>query len=85
MGVSVGLAAVSFLVLHTIAGREIAPATSTQDIGRIASAQIFKTLAGFGQFIVPLLFLAGALASVLGQKKRERLVTQVAESLSPTR
>ena len=49
----------------------------------VASRGLFRTLASIGQYIVPLIFVAGAVASVLGQRKREQLVTQVAGSPSP--
>lgn len=68
--VGVGLAVVSYFVLHAYAGREIATATSTQDIGRIAGQGFFRTLAAFGQFILPLIFVAGALVSALGRRGR---------------
>lgn len=81
--VSLILAVVSFVVLHAVAGQELGSATSTADVGRIAARGLFRALAGFGQYVLPLLFVIGAAASVLGQKKRERLVTQVAEGATP--
>ena len=81
--VGVVLAVVSYLVLHSVAGQPVATATSTQDVGRIAGQQLFKTLASIGQFILPLAFLAGALVSFVAQQKRTKLVTDVATSPSP--
>lgn len=81
--VSLILAVVSVFVLHAVAGQELGTASSTADVGRIAAQGLFRALAGIGQYVLPLLFVIGAVASVLGQKKRERLVTLVAESASP--
>lgn len=81
--VSVGIAIVSFVVLNRVAGMDTGTATGTQDLGPVVVRGLYRTLASIGQFVVPLLFVIGAVASVLGQKKRERLVTQVAESASP--
>lgn len=40
--------------------------------------QVTKTLASIGQYIVPFLFLAGAVASYLGRRKRAGLIDDVA-------
>lgn len=78
--VSVAIAVVSYVALHAIAGRELATATSPQDLGRVASQAFFRTLAAIGQYALPLIFGVGAVMSVIGQKKRARLVSQVAGS-----
>ena len=81
--VSVGMAVVSYLVLHAIAGQDIGTAKSTTEIGAVAARGFFRTLAAFGQFVVPLLFVLGAVVSVLGQRKRTQLIETVAENESP--
>lgn len=79
---SLAIALVSSLVLHAAAGQEVGAGASIADIGKIAARSLYKTLAGIGQLIVPSLFVIGAFVSFIGQKKRERLVTGVAESAS---
>ena len=81
--VSVGLALVSFLVLHAIAGQEPVVATSTKDIGAIAVKGLFQTLAGIGQFVLPVAFIAGAVVGLVAKRRREELVQTVASSDSP--
>ncbi len=78
------VALVIYGVLHNYAGRDIPTATSTREIGTIAAHGFARTLATIGQYVLPLIFVAGALASALSQKKRERLVSRVADSPSPT-
>jgi len=70
-----------------IALRHVAEATSTAagtqsvDAGRLLSTTIWSTLAMVGQFIVPLVFLLGAVASIHGRARRRELVVKAA---SPT-
>jgi restriction system protein len=77
------VAGVSFVFLHRIAGQPVGTATSTTDIGAVAARGLFQTLASIGQYIVPLIFAVGAVVSMLGQRKRQALVLNVAESDSP--
>lgn len=80
--VSVAVALISFVVLHAFSGIDAGTATTTKDLGTVASRGLFRTLASIGQYVVPLIFVAGAVASILGQRKREQLVGQVASSAS---
>ena len=80
---SLVIAAVTFVVLHRIAGQDVGTATSTTDIGAVAARGLFQALANIGQYIVPLIFTVGAVVSVLGQRRRQALVVKVAESDSP--
>lgn len=77
------IAAVTFVVLHQIAGQDVGTATSTKDIGAVAARGLYRALANFGQYILPLIFIVGAVVSVLGQRRRQALVLKVAESDSP--
>lgn len=81
--VGVAIAAVSYIGLHAMAGKEIATATSTQDIGRVAGQGFFRALASVGQYALPLICGIGAVASFIAQRKRARLVAEVAQSRSP--
>lgn len=80
---SATIAVLSFAVLHAVAGMDAGTAKTTQDLGAVASRGLFRALANIGQYVIPLIFIVGAVASVHGQRKRERLVSQVAESASP--
>jgi restriction system protein len=77
------IAAVTFVVLHQITGHDVGTATSTKDLGVVAARGLYQTLANIGQYILPLIFIVGAVDSVLGQRKRQALVLKVAESDSP--
>lgn len=81
--ISVAVALVSFVVLHAVAGMDTGAVTTTKDLGTVASRGLFRSMASIGQYIVPLIFAASAVASLLGQRKREQLVAQVAGSTSP--
>lgn len=54
------LAVVSFIVLHQVAGMEIAASRNLQDISSTLGSHIFKTAASILQFFVPVVFLVGA-------------------------
>jgi restriction system protein len=80
---SLVIAAVTFVILHRIAGQDVGTATSTKDIRAVAVRGLYQTLANIGQYVVPLIFTVGAVVSVLGQRRRQALVLKVAESDSP--
>jgi restriction system protein len=80
--VSVGLAVLSFLVLHALAAYEPTAATTTRDIGSYAAKSIFRMLASIGQFVLPLICLGGAVAGFFAQRRRSELVSTVASSAS---
>ena len=81
--VSLVVAVVSYAWLHSIAVQDVGAVTSTKDIGVAASQGLFRALANIGQYIVPLIFVVGAVVSLLGRQKRQALVLRVAESSSP--
>lgn len=72
------LAAVAYGVLHRYAVAEVSTNVAPGQIGQMVVGQMTKALATYGQYIVPLLLLAGAGASYLGRRKREGLVRGVA-------
>lgn len=80
---SAGLAVVSFLVLHGLAGVEIDAAPSTREIGAFAAKSMFQAVAKFAQFIVPLVFVGGAIASFVAKARRTELVDAIAASNAP--
>jgi restriction system protein len=79
-GIAVGLAVVSFAVLHAIASAPQSPAIGN-GIGDSASAvqhQFLTTLAAYLQIIAPMIFLAGALGSLLRRSRGTALLDSAA-------
>ncbi|KWR88143.1 restriction endonuclease [Cupriavidus sp. IDO] len=76
--VGTSLALVAYVVLHRYAVAEVPTTTVPGQIGQMVVGQMTKVLATYGQYMVPLVLLAGAVASVLGRRKREGLVRGVA-------
>lgn len=81
--VSLVFAVISYALLHSVAVQDVGTATSTKEIGAFAARGLYQSLASVGQYIVPLIFVVGAIVSAIGQRKRQALVLQVAESKSP--
>ena len=76
----VALALVSYLLLHRVAAQEVVAATQPGQMGAMVTQTLWKTLASFGQYIVPLICLAGAGMSAWQRTVRQNLVTDVAQS-----
>lgn len=80
---SVALAVVAYAVLHHYAVAEVASSATPGQMGQMGQmvvGQLIKALATFGQYLVPLLLLAGAAASAIGRRRRQSLVAEVASS-----
>jgi restriction system protein len=75
---SLVLAAVAYGILHHYAMAAVPTVTVPGQLGAMVVQQMVKTLAGVGQYLVPLLLLIGALVSVIGRHKRRHLVVEVA-------
>jgi len=69
----VGLAAGSYFLLHRLAATPPPVATGAREVGQILTGQLVRVLSGFGQYILPLLFLVGAVGSAAACWKRRRL------------
>lgn len=76
------LAVIAYLLLHHYATAEIAPATSVAKLGANVTSQIGKTLAMFGQYLLPFAFIIGAGLSAYGRQRREALFNDVQASSS---
>ncbi|MEW6764191.1 MAG: restriction endonuclease [Pseudomonadota bacterium] len=76
------LAIVSYLWLHPIAVAELPKPSGMPNMGAVASASLFKGLATFGQYILPLVFLIGAAISFFKRKKGMALHAQAAATPS---
>jgi len=67
------LAVLSFAILHNVAGMEVTQPTGPGGFGSFAAKQLYATLAGFAQYILPCLFCFGAAISFFkGEKKKKR-------------
>lgn len=76
----VALALVSYLLLHRVASQQVVAATQPGQMGALVTQTLWKTLASIGQYIVPLICLAGAGMSAWQRKARQNLVTGVVQS-----
>ncbi len=74
------LALVSYLLLHGVASRPLVAGTQPGQMGEMLTQTVFKAFAGVGQYILPVICLAGAGISAWRRKKRKNLVTDVAQS-----
>lgn len=77
------LALVAYFVLHHYATAEVAQSTSVAQLGANVAHQLGKTLAMFGQYLLPFAFLIGAGISAYGKHKRAALFTDVQGGSSP--
>lgn len=75
----VGLAALSYLVLHAVSSAPVATPGST-NIGQIVSGSLWRTFAYAGQLVLPFICLIAALASALRQHERRKLLSQTTTS-----
>ena len=70
--VGVIAAAVTYFVCHSFATADIVAAKNLNEFGSSAAQTIIKVIASFAQFVLPIIFLAGAAASAFAQVKRGR-------------
>lgn len=77
------LAVIFYAWLHQIAAQPIPPATGLKSIGANVGAQLWQTLAMFGQYILPVACLMGAGLSAYGRHQRNVLHRDV--SYAPSR
>ena len=66
----------SFLILNYVANLNVAAPRDIASLGTNTAQQIVKTIAWLGQYILPLLFLIGAVLSMIGRSKRQSLHQQ---------
>jgi restriction system protein len=78
--VGVVLAIVTYGWLHNVATREVTAVVQLGKMGDFIGQTLFKTLAGFGQYLLPFVFSIGAAVSAFGHYKRRALHEQVAAS-----
>jgi restriction system protein len=76
----VALAVVSYFLLHRVASQQGVAASQLGQLGAVMTQTIWKTLATFGQYILPLLCLGGVGMSGWRRKHRTNLIKDVAQS-----
>lgn len=76
----VGLAVLSYGVLHTLAVPIAAPIAQPNQMGQYVGQMFGKMLAYYGQFIVPVICLAGAALSAWRRWQRRAMVATVTQS-----
>lgn len=74
------MAVAAYAVLHHYATAEVASSATPGQMGQMVVGQMIKALATFGQYLVPLLLLAGAAASAIGRRQRQSLIAEVTGS-----
>ncbi len=75
-----GLAALSYLVLHAVAAAPLPTAVSLNNLTEMMLGSVFRPLAMVGQFLVPIACVIAAAVSVAGRHRRQALVSTVASS-----
>lgn len=76
------LAVVGYFWLHHVATQPISPATDLKNISANVGAQLWQTLATFGQYILPVACLMGAGLSAYGRHQRSVLHNEVSQTPS---
>jgi len=76
----VGMAVVGYGVLHALAAPSAAPIAHPNHIGQYVGQMMRTTLAYYGQFIVPVICLAGAALSAWRRRQRRALVATVTQN-----
>jgi len=66
----------AYFVLHHFADVEIPHSTGIKNVGDAAVAEIWKTLAMIGQYVLPVAFLVGSLLSVVFRAKHKNKNTK---------
>lgn len=80
--VGVVLAVVTYALLHRYAAGGTPLNAPPGQIGVAVVSQLTRIVAGFAQYLVPLLFLGGAAASFVWRRKRQALVRDAAQGKS---
>ena len=75
-----GLALVSYLLLHGVASQSVVAATQPGQMGAMLTQTLWKTFASVGQYVLPIICVAGAGMSAWRRRERKQLVVDVAQS-----
>lgn len=74
------MAVVSYVLLHRLASQPVTPVAQLGQLGGALTQTLWRTLASFGQYLLPLICLAGAAASAWKRRERSALVSGVVQS-----
>lgn len=74
------MALVSYAVLHSYASSPVSTLAGPGQMGSFMVKSLTKTLALFGQFVLPFAFLLGALVSFINARKQNKLYENVASA-----
>lgn len=74
------LAVAAYVGLHSVAVSEVTAVVQPGKMGAFVGQTLFKTLATFGQYLLPFVFLVGAAVSAYGRTTRRALHAKVAGS-----
>lgn len=78
--VSLLVALGSWLILHLIANSQPDIPKDLHQMGQSVAGQLFRTFAFFAQFVLPAVFVIGAIGSVLARAERKKLHANVANA-----
>ncbi len=76
----IGVAVLSYLVLHGVASQQVANTAQPGQVGAMFTQTIWRSAAAVGQYLLPLVCLAGAGMSAWRRKERQSLVANVTQS-----
>lgn len=81
--IGLALALVSYVVLHHLAGQPATAPAQPGQLGTMVAQTLGRTLASIGQYVLPVICLAGAGVSAWRRHERKRLVEDVANGGAP--
>lgn len=76
----IGLALLSYFVLHAVASAPLVSSGARQDVGQLVTGSLWRGLAYAGQFILPFICAMGALVAALHRRARRALVDSVTQN-----
>jgi restriction system protein len=74
------LAALAYFALHHVASQPSAAGVQPGQVGTMVTQALLRTLASIGQYVLPILCLAGAAMSAWRRRSRKQLLGNVARS-----
>ena len=74
-----GLALVGYLLLHGVASQQVVAATQPGQMGVMLTQTLWKSFASVGQYMLPVICVAGAGMSAWRRRERRNLVVDVAQ------
>ena len=74
------LALISYFLIHPFAIEPVPTAAGVNEVGEMVSKNLIRSFAIFGQYLLPAAFLIGTAVSVIGSRKRNRLLATTAEA-----